>query len=293
LGKPDDAKTYLRAAIAIAPDDSDAHFLLGEVHFQLRELQSAKQHYARAAELDPSRKQAYYGLIKTCGQLGERDEVAKYSEKFKQLEAAIIAADRKYRQHFDDLQKIREEVAVTCIDAGRLYAGHQQYALAEPLWIRAGELDKDNPTSYKLLGALYLKQRKAVEALEQFTKLARLEPTVADHFQQLGFLEARLGNLAAAERSFKQMLAVAPQNAAGYRSLAKFYLNTKREAQRAAQLAAKAVELEPVADSYFVLGWSLAVNGRREEAAAAAQKAIQLDPNNPTYRQLHEMVRSR
>jgi tetratricopeptide (TPR) repeat protein len=87
------------------------------------------------------------------------------------------------------------------------------------------------------------------------------------------------------------MLAVSPQNAAGYRSLAKFYLNTKREATRAAQLAAQAVKLEPVADSYFVLGWSLAVNGRREEAAAAAQKAIQLEPNNPTYRQLYEMVR--
>ena len=57
-------------------------------------------------------------------------------------------------------------------------------------------------------------------------------------YQQLGFLEARLGNLAAAERDFKQMLAIAPKNAAGYRSLAKFYLNTKREAKQAQELAA-------------------------------------------------------
>jgi tetratricopeptide (TPR) repeat protein len=104
-------------------------------------------------------------------------------------------------------------------------------------------------------------------------------------------LEARLGNLAEAERYFRQSVAVAPKNAVGYRSLAKFYLNTKREAKQALELADAAVKLEPVADSYFVLGWAQAVNGHRDEAADALQKAVQMDPNNPTYRQLHEMVR--
>jgi tetratricopeptide (TPR) repeat protein len=293
LGKPEDAKTHLQLAVEIAPDDSDAHILLGEVHYQLRDLQQAKHNFARAAEIRPTLKQAFYGLIKTCRQLGERDEVAKYSQKFQQLESAIIAADRETRERFDDLQKIRGEVAVTCIDAGRLYASNEQLTLAEALWKRASELDEANLASRKLLGTLYLKQRKAREALEQFQELARLEPANADNFQQLGFLEARLGNLAAAERYFKQTLAIAPKNAAGYRSLAKFYLNTKREARQAQQLASKAVKLEPVADSYFVLGWSLAVNGNRDEAAAALEKALQMEPKNPTYRQLHEMVRKK
>ena len=103
LGKPEEAKTYLQRAIEIAGNDSEAHFLLGEVHFQLRDLQQAKQNYVRAAELKPTHKQAYYGLIKTCGQLGERDEVAKYSQKFQELQSATFAADREYRQHFDEL----------------------------------------------------------------------------------------------------------------------------------------------------------------------------------------------
>jgi tetratricopeptide (TPR) repeat protein len=292
-GKPGEAKTYLQSAVEIDPKDSEAHFLLGEAQFQLRDLPAAKQSYAKAAELQPTRKQAFYGLIKTCGQLGERDEVAKYSRKFQELESAIIAADLEYRQQFDDLQKVRREVAVTCIDAGRLYASNQQLAKAEPLWKRACELDEDNPAGHKLLAVLYLGQREARAALEHYKELARLEPAEPDHYQQLGFLEARLGNLAEAERNFKQMLAVAPRNAAGYRSLAKFYLNTKREARQAQKLATTAVELEPVADSYFVLGWSQAVNGRRDEAAVALQKAIDLEPNNPTYRKLHQMVRGK
>jgi protein O-GlcNAc transferase len=293
LGKPEDAKTSLKLAAEIEPKDSEAHFLLGEVHYQLRDLQQAKQNYVRATELKPTHKQAYYGLIKTCGQLGERDQVARYSQKFQQLQSATYAAHGEYRQQFDDLQKMREEAAVTCIDAGRLYAGKKQLTQAESLWKRACELDEDNPTTRNLLGTLYLGQRKAREAIEQFQELARLEPTDAGHHQQLGFLAARMGNLAAAERYFKQALAVAPKNAAGYRSLAKFYLNTKREAKQAQELAATAVELEPVADSYFVLGWAQAVNGRRDEAADALQKAVQMDPKNPTYRQLHEMVRSK
>jgi tetratricopeptide (TPR) repeat protein len=291
-GKPEEAKTQLQSAVEIAPKDSEVHFVLGEVHFQLRDFKAAKQSYLRAVELKPTHKQAYYGLVKTCSQLGEREELAKYSQKFKELNSAMFAADREYRRQFDELEKIREEVAVTCADAGRLYAINERLTEAEPLWKRASKLDEDNPTSRKLLAALYLKQRKAREALEQFNSLARLEPANPDHYQQLGFLQARLGNLEAAERDFKQMVRIAPKNAAGYRSLAKFYLNTKREAKRAAQLAATAVKLEPVADSYFVLGWAQAVNGRRDEADVALKKAVELDPKNPTYRQLHEMVRS-
>jgi tetratricopeptide (TPR) repeat protein len=293
LSKPEEAKTYLQSAIETAPKDSDAYFVLGEVNFQLRDFKSAKQNYAQAVELKPTHKQAYYGLVKTCGQLGERAEMAKYSQKFKQLNSAMFAADREFRRQFDELEIIRNEVAVTCVDAGRLYAVKERLPEAEPLWKRAAELDKGNPTSRKLLGALYVKKRRAPEALEQFKILARLEPANPDHYQQLGFLEARLGNLTAAERDFKQMLKLAPKNAAGYRSLAKFYLNTKREAELAQQLAATAVKLEPVADSYFVLGWAHAVNGHRDDAAAALQKAVQMDPNNPTYRQLHDMVRSK
>jgi tetratricopeptide (TPR) repeat protein len=293
LGKPEDAKTYLHRGVEIAPDDSDAHVLLGEVHYQLRDLQQAKQHYARAAEIRPTLKQAYYGLIKTCRQLGERDDVARYSQKFQQLQSAIIEADRELRQRFDDLQKIRGEVAVTCLDAGRLYAGNKHLSGAESLWKRACELDADNPTARQLLGTLYLGQRKVAEAIEQFEALARLEPKDSGHFERLGFLEARQGNLAAAERYFKQALVIAPKNATGYRSLAKFYLNTKRQAKQAHELAETAVKIEPVADSYFVLGWSLAVNGRRDEAAAALQKAAQMEPSNPTYRQLHEMVQQK
>jgi tetratricopeptide (TPR) repeat protein len=86
------------------------------------------------------------------------------------------------------------------------------------------------------------------------------------------------------------MVEIAPRNAAGHRALAKFYLNTNREAALAKKLADKAVKLDPVADSYFVLGWASAKNGKRQQALAALQKAIQLNPGNATYQQLYRTV---
>jgi tetratricopeptide (TPR) repeat protein len=89
------------------------------------------------------------------------------------------------------------------------------------------------------------------------------------------------------------MVQLAPNVAAGYRALAKFYLNTKRQSARARELAMAAVKLEPVADSYFVLGWASASNNKLSEARAALSRAIKLDPDNKTYRQLYELVQKR
>lgn len=131
------------------------------------------------------------------------------------------------------------------------------------------------------------------EAVQLYQELVQLEPNNAAHYQQLGFLQARLGNLAAAEDSLKRMVAVAPQQAASYRALAKLYLNTGQQAATARQLAATAVQLEPVADSYFVLGWAQAQTGQLPEALQAIDKAVGLEPQNATYRQLQDAIRKK
>ena len=87
------------------------------------------------------------------------------------------------------------------------------------------------------------------------------------------------------------MLEVDPNGAEGMRSLAKFYLNTKREKQRAEELAAKAVRVEPTADSFFVLGWAKATNGKRTEALGALREALRRNPKNRNYQSLFEAVR--
>jgi hypothetical protein len=45
-----------------------------------------------------------------------------------------------------------------------------------------------------------------------------------------------------------------------------------------------------VADSYFVLAWANAKLGKPDQAIAAVKEAQRMDPNNATYRQLHEAI---
>ena len=59
------------------------------------------------------------------------------------------------------------------------------------------------------------------------------------------------------------------------------------------KLASKTVELDPSADNHFMLGWACDVNGDSEGALAALQRAIQLDPDNPKYKQAYQTIEER
>ena len=293
LGRTEDAVKVLTQEIEIAPLTSQTHFLLGEAFFQLRDFAKAKSSYQRAVQLEPNHSKAVYGLVKVCGRLGDREEAAAYSQEFQRLETATGQSDQEYRRRYDDLRQMRERLAETCTDAGRVYGRRKNPRQAERLWTRAAAVDPQNAACRSLLASLYTKERKAADAVRQYQELLRIEPENVEHYQKIGFLQARLGHFADAESAFRKMVEIAPWNAVGHRALAKFYLNTNREAALAQELADKAVKLDPVADSYFVLGWASAKNGKPQQAVAALQKAIRLNPDNPTYQQLYEAVRGK
>ncbi len=289
-GKAAEALAAFERELERAPSDSQAFYLKGEACFQLQDYEAAKQSFTRAVERMPEHAQAYYGLIKTCRRLGDGAGVARYAQKFQELQGATFAADREVRRQYDDLREMRRNLAVTCLEAGRLYQKGKNDKRAEALWTRLAELDPDHDQAHQLLASLYLRQRRGPDALRELEHLTRLHPRHADYYQQIGFLQARMKNLRAAEAAFKKMVEIAPDEAAGTRALAKFYLNTKQQASLAHELAVQAVRLEPVAESYFVLAWSRAALGRPEEALDAVKVAIRLDPNNITYRKLYESI---
>ncbi len=288
LGRTEEAMVALRQEVDVSPQSSQTHYLLGEAYLQLQEFAKAKDSYQLAVRLQPQHKHAYYGLIKACSRLGQAEEASSYAQAFQRLETAAAAADLVVRRQYDDLGQMRQRLAVTCTDAGRVYSRHNNSRQAEFLWTKAATLDAKNTACRKLLASRYQKQRKVDEALRQYQELARIQPNNLSHFGQIGFLQARLGNLAAAESALERMVNLAPKKGAGYRALAKLYLNTNRELARARELAVTAVKLEPVADSFFVLAWANAKNGNLPVARVAAEKAMRLNPENTTYRKLYE-----
>ncbi len=293
LGKADEAVAALGRELEIAPNTSQAHYLLAEAYFQLADFAKAKDNYQSAVRLAPDHKHAYYGLVKSCSRLGQTQEASSYAKEFERLEATAAETDLVVRRQYDDLDEMRQRLAVTCTDAGRLYNQRNRSNEAERLWTRGATVDPDNTDCRHLLASLYEKQGRPADALRQYQELLRLQPTNLEPYQKIGFLQARLGNFSAAESAFRKMMEIVPASGLGHRALAKLYLNTNRQTARAYELAATAVKLEPVADSYFVLGWANAKLGKRPEAIAALQQALRLDPDNSTYRKLYESVQKR
>lgn len=290
LGQAEAARQALHSELERSPRSSQAYYLLGEALFQLEDFASAKKAYLAATKLSPTHRRAFYGLIKTCTRLGQVEDATAYAKEFQRLESAADQADLEYRRQFDDLQQMREKLAVTCVDAGRVYLQDQDTETAERLWSRAATLDPKNVPSRSLLAGLFNKRRQLNKALQQYQQLAQLQPRNVEHQEQIGMLHARTGNPRAAETAFRKMVELAPENAAGYRMLAKFYLNTNQQSALAFKLSRQAVKLEPIGESYFVLGWSSAKLGKLADAVAALTEATRLDPKNARYRQLHELV---
>ncbi|MCA9211911.1 MAG: tetratricopeptide repeat protein [Planctomycetales bacterium] len=289
-GKPAEAAKVLEQAVAIDERDFEAHYQLGESLFQLQQYEQAKAAYQRAVAISSQYSKAVYGLVKSSARLAQADDVAKYSKQFQSLEQAAIEADQDFRKNFDDLQKIRSDVAVTFVDSGRIYAADNRTDEALKLWLRAAVIDKQNEMSRNLAAKLYLTQKKPTEALHLLQELVAIDPENAMYHQQAGMLMATAKHFSGAEKHFRKLIELEPKRGEGYRLLAKLYLNTRRNRAMAVKLAAQALKIEPVADSYFVLGWAFAQNNQMEPAEKALRRAIELAPNNKTYQQLFESI---
>jgi len=95
-----------------------------------------------------------------------------------------------------------------------------------------------------------------------------------------------------AETALRRAMELDPQRSWAYRDLAQLYLRTKKDIPRAKVLAEKAVELEPSAPNYSILGWALFANGENEASLAATRRALELDPQNPEYQRRYRYLLS-
>ncbi len=254
-----EAVDALKKEIEISPNSSFDWFLLGQEHRQQKQHEQAKAAYEKAIALDPNLTNAYYGLFTVCGRLGQRDEAKQHMATFKKLKAADMERLKDRNEAFNDLIDMRRNAAETLMFAGQAYLSAGRVDEAERLIIRATQLAPKNAT-YHLHAAAIAMQLK---------------------------------HPARAEKAFREVIRLAPENARGYSGLAHLYLQANQRLPLAKQLAQKAVALEPSAFHYYVLSWACGRNGDDAGAATAISRAVQLEPGNPRYRRIAEALKIR
>ena len=296
LGRYDEAVKQLEQELLVSPPSVKINFLLGQAYLKLKEYEKAQVYYHKALEITPDLENAYYGLARVYAALKQKEKAKEYQNKFRKFQGLRAKDSRALSSgaslYTRDLSKLRRAVVQTHLDAHKLYLARADVGKTEELLKKAIEIDPDNISSYERLGALYHKTNRLTEAVSQFQIISQIEPSNIYSYLNIGMLSTKLMKYNDAEAAYARVITIAPQQAVGYRELARLYLMNNINIIEAGKLAQKAVELEPSAENFFVLGWAFHLNGDLNRALKAIQEAIKLEPNNPKYRRIYESIKA-
>jgi len=290
LGRLDDAAEVLEQNVKVHPGAMRSSVLLGDIYAQLGEYEKAKQRYEAAIRIFPGSASAYYGAASACIALGEIDQSKEFLEKFNALKASEERAHRNAVQAHDGVFPVRFGVAEVYVAAGRVCLVHQDPQTAEQYFRRGAEVYPKHPECSDLLASLYDRQGRTDEAIAALRRWEENDPENQQVYFRLGALYARLGDFKDAEEAFLGAIRVAPQEARAYAALAGLYLQANRKLPEAKKLAQQAVDHEPLARYYWLLSLTCRENGDLGEARSAIERACALEPGNPEFHGVREMI---
>ncbi len=147
-------------AATLNPADASAHYNLGLLHEQRRELEAARERFQRAIEIDPEETDAHYQLGRIARAQGRLpDAIAHFGE--------VVTRDDAHAQH-----EIWREVGATYLAAG-------QYADARDALRRFLERRHSDPEGLYLMGRAVFglgNPREAKEWMQRCVESVRTAP---------------------------------------------------------------------------------------------------------------------
>jgi len=292
LDRPRQAVAVLEQDVRRRPTAVDSYFYLAQAYLRLNEYRQAKRNHEIVIRLRPEYTRAYWGLSAVCAKLGQPEKAGEYREKFRDLRAAELEADRAGRGSQADLVAMLRYVARSHTIAGAVHCGRRNWWEAERHWRRAAILDPRNTQCRAALMVLYQRRNRPADALAFCKRLTQLQPKNTVNYLFLGNAYARRRRYDDAEQAYQEIVQLAPDQPEGYRALARLYLATGRKLAEAKALASKVVELKPNPQDYFQLANVCARLRDRASALAAVERALEMDPANPQCRQLRGSLRN-
>lgn len=261
-----------------AIDDPAALVAIGECEFDEGRLPESRSAFEKAAQRDPSRLEAWHGLLKlffhssaSAVALGEVRDIAAWLDE--------IAPG-------DPLTSCLS--ALFLVDGGE--AGRADRLIADALM--GYHLNGSPFSSTPLCLGYYLAYSTASDAkadvgtaLELFEEASLLEPQSAAPWRYRGSVLGRLGLCDEAVSAMTTSLDLYPTSGQSWRNLADVYFYNCRDAEFLAELALmRAMECQaPHASDLFTLGQIVQGYGDLPRAEEHFLEAIRLEPAEPTY----------
>jgi protein O-mannosyl-transferase len=257
MGRLDESLRHFDEAVTIAPELGSTHMSYADVLMAAGRIRDAADHYRTALSLDPTLTGAHYQL----GRIALADQLLPAAlEHFRD---AVASAPDHALAH-DGLASVLAAI-------GRHDEAADHFKTALSLAPESGPIHLDYAT-------FLLARGDKPAARREFLEAARRMPDDQRPRFQAGVLEQQLGDLAAAEATFRSI-----EKGGAYGPACNhlaFLLAARGENEEAIERLRQAVRVEPAnAEYHNNLGVILVRAGDREEALAALEEAVRLKPD--------------
>jgi tetratricopeptide (TPR) repeat protein len=281
LGREKQAVEYLYRALQLEPDWAEAkkHYSLGNLLWSQDKLSKAVNCFKVAIELQPDFFPAYYRLGELLTAKGlERQALTVYRQGIKanpqnpQFHFCLgqaLAARQKWKQasnRYRHLLELAPDFAIGYYSWGVVLGEQRQWLEARSAYQKAIDLEPNYWEAYHQLGLVLQQQKLRSEALTAHQKVRELNPQFIPTYLELGVIYQELGEIESAIDCYRQSIDLSPEDS----KLATTALEKYQEAV--------ANHPQPTADIYYALGKLLRARSNFNEAIAAYQQAIELNP---------------
>ncbi len=257
----DKALIEIKNVLQIDPKFAEAHYVMGQINEQAKELRKAMGNYNKAIELDPQHIGAKVGLAKIYVIAGTKD----YLDKARQLLTEVKNA-------------VSNHPEADLISATIDYKTGEKEKATRSLEV----IVKNNPQlveGVSLLSTIYMADDKEPAAITVLKKGADDNPSNIPLRIKLAQILAKNADYAAAEKYLKQAIEIEPERYALQVALSSFYASSN-QLDKAETVLKNAIEQDPQdVQRYLVLVEMLSSRVGVKEAEEELLGFIQKNPD--------------
>jgi protein O-GlcNAc transferase len=299
-GQSDHAVPLLVEAIALAPDNADAQFMLGAEYVRQDQMDRGSECLERAVELQPSLAWAYPPLCRAAFALGDAPRALEVVRKGLAIAPElpelhyylgnVLALRGEFEpalSAYSDALRLQPRYAAVRANQGKALVALGRLAEARSAFRQSLADGPTDVTSWCHLGDGFRDLGMLDEALAAYREVVRLDPTNAANFDALGLVEQRMGKHEASVKSFERAVALSPHAPQLHCNLGSAHLAALRS-----DAALACVERALAIDADFAPAHAMRAvlaldRGAFDTALPAYEQAIALDSENLQIRSHH------
>ncbi|MDR4504158.1 MAG: tetratricopeptide repeat protein [Candidatus Scalindua sp.] len=291
-GNLESAAASYKAILEKQSENIDALFLLGTLHLQQHDIETACQLLRNVLALKPDHAMAYNNLGTALQELGQLEK----AEECYHRACLLIPEDPKVRSNLGDIYREQGKFGNAVIsyryamrynpDSAELHCNlgavfHKMGRMDDAIFCYRSALDlkPDYALAHSNLGMAFQESGLLNEALKSSLKAKQLEPDNEVLQNNLGTVLKRLGRFDEAEECYRNAITLKPDYAEAHNNLGTVFLE-KKELHKAVASYNLAIELKPdYAMAYSNLGTVWRELGKLDTSIESCNRAIEVSPD--------------